>query len=167
MYFKNFPEIKYSLDEGESSFIITDFFRRVRADQRNIVSSLAYDEYDIRENETPEILADKLYNDSTLHWIILITNDIIDPRWDWLMDTNVFNNYITEKYGLNNLYALHHFENEFGDVVHSSFAGAKTTISNYEHEERINENKRRIQILKRQFVPAFITNFENVLRNGQ
>jgi hypothetical protein len=167
MYFRNFPEIRYSLDAGDNNFIITDFFRRVRADQRNIASSLAYDQYDIRENETPEILADKLYNDSALHWIILITNDIIDPRWDWPMDTDVFIKYVTNKYGQSNLNAVHHYENEFGDIVHSSYLGVKTTISNFEHEQNINESKRRIRILKRQFVPAFITNFENVLRNGQ
>jgi hypothetical protein len=165
MYFRNFPEIRYSLDDGDTSFIITDFFRRVRADQRNIASSLAYDEYDIRENETPEILADKLYNDSTLHWIILLVNDIIDPRWDWPLDTTVFTDYVGTKYGLSNLNALHHYENDRGDVVHSSFAGVKTAVSNFEHEQRINESKRRIKILQRRFVPAFITNFENVMRN--
>jgi hypothetical protein len=79
----------------------------------------------------------------------------------------VFTKFVINKYGLSNLNAVHHYENEFGDTVHSSFLGVKTAISNFDYEQTINESKRRIRILKRQFVPAFLTNFENVLRNGQ
>lgn len=163
MYFTQFPIIRYSLDDGDTSFIITDFFRRVKANQNTIINSSAYDEYDIRENETPEILADRIYGDCRLHWIILIINDIIDPRWDWPMDTDVFINYLDEKYGLGNSNDVHHYINTDGDIVHSSYSGTKEAVTNYEYELDLNEAKRRIKILKPKFVPQFIATFQKTI----
>ncbi len=167
MYFKNFPKIRYSLDNLQTSFVITDIFRRVKADQRDILSSLAYDEYDIQEGETPEILADRIYNNVYYHWVILVTNDIIDPRWDWPMDSDVFFDYVVEKYGQNNLGAVHHYVNSTGDIVHSSYAGNKTAVSNFDYEQTLNEEKRRIQVVKPQYLSAFLKNFERALNSGQ
>lgn len=167
MYFRNFPLLRYSLDNGRTNFIIQDVFTRIKADQRDIINSVAYDEYDIHDGETPEILADKLYNDSQLHWVILITNDILDPRWDWPLDSNTFYDYVVEKYGISNLNAVHHYVNENGDIVHSSYAGVKTPVSNYDYELARNETKRRIKVVKRQYLPAFVSTFERSLINGQ
>lgn len=156
MYFKNFPIINYSLDGGVTSFTMTDIFRRVKADASNILTSTAYDEYDVQDGDTPEIVAHKIYGDSELHWVILITNEIIDPRYDWPLSTYALNQFITDKYGSANIYATKQFENSDGDVVHSSFSGTKYPISNYTYEERINETKRRIKILKPEFLPIFV-----------
>lgn len=166
MYFKNFPLINYSLDGGITSFTMTDIFRRVKADGDNILTSTAYDEYDIQDGDTPEVVAHRIYGDTTLHWIILITNEIIDPRYDWPLSTYALNQYIADKYGANNVFATKHFENSDGDVVHSSFAGVKFDISNYVYEERINESKRRIKILKPEFVSVYVERFTGLLNNG-
>ena len=99
-YFENFPLISYSLDEGVSSFVMTDFFRRVKADANSILGSSAYYEYQLADGDTPEILAHKLYGDPNLHWVILITNETIDPRFDWAQTQNSLTNYIRDKYGV-------------------------------------------------------------------
>lgn len=156
----------YSLDDGDTAILVTDFFRRVSADQVNIASSLAYDEYDIEEGETPEILADKVYNDSALHWVILITNEIIDPRFDWPLDSGVLYDYVVGKYGLANIYATHHYVNSNGDIVHSSYTNPKTAVTNFQYEEAVNEAKRRIKLVKPRYVADFVNNFENVITNG-
>lgn len=166
MYFENFPLIRYSLEGGNTSFVITDFFRRVKADAQSILGATALDEYDIREGETPEIVAHKLYDDANLHWVILIMNEIIDPRFDWPLTQTALNTFIKEKYGLANIGAVHHYVNADGDQVHSSYAGTKTAITNTEYEETVNESKRRIKIVKRQFVPQFIQSFTGLLTNG-
>jgi hypothetical protein len=166
MYFKNFPTIRYSLDNQVTNYTITDVFRRVIADSQNILNSLAYDEYDIQEGETPEILADRIYNNVYYHWVILITNDIIDPRWDWPMDSDVLYDYTVSKYGLSNIGAVHHYVNTTGDIVHSSYSGAKTAVSNYDYEQTINEAKRRIKLVKPQYLTAFLKNFERAMNSG-
>jgi len=165
MYFRNIPIIVYSLDDGQTSFLATDIFRRVKADYDNVKTSLAYDEYDIKEDETPEILADQLYNNSQLHWIILLVNEIIDPRWDWPLDTQTLESFIDEKYG-EDKNVVRYYVNSTGDVVHSSYAGAKTPVTNYDYEVEQNEAKRRIKVLKARYVPTFINSFLEKMQNG-
>jgi hypothetical protein len=167
-YFKNFPQILYSFDTGTTvgAFVMTDLLRRVKADDANIQNVLAYDEYDIIEGETPEIIADKLYNEPTLHWVVLISNEILDPRFDWPLTTRALELHITDKYGAGNENGIHHYENTYGDIVHSSYAGTKTSVTNTEYEIAHNETKRRIKVLKAKFVPQFIQTFNGILNNG-
>jgi len=68
--------------------------------------------YTIKDGETPEILAEQAYNDPELYWIITYANGIIDPQYDWPLDTRSFDKFIVGKYG--------------------SLANAKTTIHHYE-----------------------------------
>lgn len=165
MYFKNFPRIIYTLDGNRTNFIMTDIFRRVISTDNNTLGTLSYDEYDIMDGETPEIVASKVYDNPGLHWIILVVNNIIDPRYDWPLPVNSLISYVTNKYGVGNEYATHHYIDENGDIVHSSFAGIKYAVTNYTYEEELNETKRRIKILKPNFVAQYIQNFEKVIGN--
>jgi hypothetical protein len=170
MYFKKFPKITYTFDTSNSRLVVpfemTDILRRVRIDDVVIGNTLSYDEYDILDGETPEILADKIYNNSEYHWIILIANGIIDPRFDWPLSINAFNSYVADKYGVGNEGAVHHYENADGDIVHESFTGAKTAVTNYDYEVNINESKRRIRLVKPRFVTQFVNNFYGIMING-
>lgn len=167
MYFENFPQVIYSLDSGLTSFNIVDIFTRVKADAQLTVTRTAYDEYDVQDGETPEILADKFYGNVELYWIILIANDILDPRFDWPLTTQQLSSYITGKYGAANINAIHHYvtNDDYADVVHSSYAGSKLPVTNTDYEEDQNDAKRRIKILKPRFVPEYVNNFNRIL-NG-
>ena len=160
-YFNKFPYIAYSLDQGQTRFIIRDIFRRVKADQAGIQGDLAYYDYDIRDGDTPEILADKIYDNPLLHWVILITNEIIDPRWDWPLPENILYDYIVDKYGLANIGNAHHYINSAGYTVNSTAPGA-IAVSNYDYETEENEKKRRIKILKPQHVNVFVKSFTEI-----
>jgi hypothetical protein len=167
MYFENFPQVIYSLDSGLTSFNIVDVFTRVKADVQKTLTRTTYDEYDVRDGETPEILADKFYGNVNLYWIILIANEILDPRFDWPLTTQQLSSYITGKYGVGYENDIHHYvtNDSYADVVHSSYAGSKLSVTNTVYEEGLNDAKRRIKILKRQFVPDFVNNFNRIL-NG-
>jgi hypothetical protein len=117
-YFENFPVFEYSLDQGVSSFTMTDFFRRVKADANSILGSSAYYEYQLADGETPEIVAHKLYGDPNLHWVLLITNETLDPRFEWAQTKASLTAYIQDKYGVANVNAAHHYENSSGDIVY-------------------------------------------------
>ena len=166
MYFKKFPLVTYSLDQGQTAFYMTDFFARMQAKTENILTATAYDQYDIMDGDTPETLADKIYGDMMLYWVILVANNLFDPRWDWPLNEDTLRRYIVDKYGANNQGAVHHYVNADGDIVHSSYASAKTAVSNTTYELELNEAKRKISIIKPEFVPQFVNNFNGILLNN-
>lgn len=146
MYFRIIPKMIYTLDNLDSLQVVTDIFRRVKIIDQ-IRNNLSYfDEYDIRDGDTPEILADKLYGDTSLHWIILLVNEIIDPRFDWPVSQYTLGEYCKNKYGEANIYATHHFETADGIKVNSNYPGA-VSISNFQFEDQLNEAKRRIKLV--------------------
>ena len=165
-YFKNFPIINYSVDGARTAFQITDFFRRIKADKGNVETSLAYYEYQIRDGETPENLSVNIYGKSEYHWVLLIINEIIDPRWDWPMQANTLLQYVEAKYGVDQALATHHYENADGDTVHVSYAGIKYSITNYDYEDGLNEARRTIKILKPRFLAEFVDSFMAKVKNG-
>jgi len=108
MYFKSFPYTYYSLDDASTVQIVTNLATRVTISDE-VKSNLGlYDEYDIKDGETPELVADKFYNNPELHWLVLHYNDIIDPRFDWPLDTNNLSKYVAGKYSNPN--GIHHYE---------------------------------------------------------
>lgn len=101
-FFSNFPIINYDLENRKYSYqnsqYITNVLFRV-AIIREVLSNLSsYFEYTVKDDERPEVLADKFYDDPEAHWIILYANDIFDPQYDWPLDGKSFNKYMADKY---------------------------------------------------------------------
>lgn len=117
MFFSKFPLLAYTLDNKNSYQVIPDILRRIKLSDQLKNNDAFFDKYDVRDGETPEILADRFYGDSNFHWIILMANDIIDPRFDWPMDFNMLNEYCKGKYGVNATYHIHHYANQAEYVV--------------------------------------------------
>lgn len=44
-------------------------------------------------------LAEAYYQDSEMDWLIWLSNDIVDPYYEWYLSETEFDNYIVEKYG--------------------------------------------------------------------
>lgn len=85
MYFKEFPQFLYDFKYGDRdtrTSIVTDVTRNIRF-RRDILENVTlYDEYDIVDGETPEIIAEKIYGNAEYHWIIMLANG----RYDYLTD---------------------------------------------------------------------------------
>jgi hypothetical protein len=132
MYFKSFPYTYYSLDNTKTVQVVTNISTRVTLSDEVKSNLSLYDEYDIKDGETPELVADKFYKNPELHWLVLHYNDIIDPRFDWPLSTNNLKKYTEGKY--NNIDAVHHYEDINGDnfnanlVITSSDQFFKFTI---------------------------------------
>lgn len=77
----------------------TNIFVRLGVIQQTLDNVFNYYDYVIGEHETPEILAENFYGDPELHWLILMTNRMIDAQYDWPMKYETFQNFITQKYG--------------------------------------------------------------------
>lgn len=161
MYFKSFPLTYYSVDDGANVKVVTNITLRavINDEVKNNLS--LFDEYDIKDGETPEIVSDKFYGSSFYHWIILHTNDILDARYEWPLSNRNLIAYCNDKY--TNPGATHHYENSDGIIVNSSTPGA-TPISNFMYEDRLNESKRRIKVLKPQYVSLIVDDFTKKLQ---
>ena len=229
MYFQNFPITYYSLDDTSTAQVVTNIALRIKLSDELKNNLALYDEYDIKDGETPEMVADKFYSNPLLHWLVLHTNDILDARFDWPLDSNNLVLYTQGKY--NNINAPHHYEDNNGvwtnanvylnsssqftyfnnnDVIVnvtntgtgvitklqnysniivtvtsggfiagdkialSSNANANanvvstslitgTPVTNLVYEDKLNESKRKIRLLKNQFVDALINDFKKKL----
>ena len=74
MYFNRIPKIYYDSEGTKNPKIVTNILRRVGLRAKVKTNSLLFDTYNVREGETPEIIAHKLYDDSELHWIVMLKN---------------------------------------------------------------------------------------------
>ena len=167
MYFNTFPTIPYdSAGTGELK-TVTNLLRRVALRNKARTDRLLFDTYDVKNGETPESIAFKLYGDSELHWIIMMINDITDRFHDWPMQENQFNAFVNDKY--DNINALHHYEitQTSGDTSIKIDVGTDNTnyptatlITNYEYEVREQDKKRRIRLLDPAFIEDFVEEFK-------
>ena len=78
MYFKKFPKVQYETKGDGNLHQMTDITRRVRFFNKSLIDAVSYDMYDVMDGDTPESIAHKIYGDTKLHWIILISNNIQD-----------------------------------------------------------------------------------------
>lgn len=100
-YFSAFPKIPYDIAGTQFSNYqnVTNIFFRVRILKEVLNNISGYYFYQVKDGETPEILAEQIYGDPEAYWIILLANEIVDPQFDWPMDSRTFNKYIVHKYG--------------------------------------------------------------------
>lgn len=114
-YFSYFQKILYSLDDNPNNNIqfVTNILQRSTFLKEVTENTATYYPYQIKENETAEIIADKLYGDSNRHWIILLFNRLINPFYEFPLSDEVLDSYIQSKYGYTSDQAdtvLHHYE---------------------------------------------------------
>jgi len=188
-YFRELPNINYvsllkDKSRNDERLIVKNIFKRakLRSDIDQAITAFEY--YDISENMRPDVVAQNIYGDPELDWIILVTNNITNIRDQWPLSNNDLQNYMVEKYGVTGLTNVHHYETtelkddndriliEAGMQVDSNFTfqvGDKTytpvqQVTNQQYEVNRNEEKRRIKILKSEYVSMFITDFRNAMK---
>ena len=167
MYFENFPVITYKSKD------VTNLLRRIAIRSKVKTNTLFFDTYDVKEGETPEIIADKLYGDPQLHWVIMIVNNVVDRYHGWPMFGNQFLDYVNEKYS--NPSATHHYEivQSSGDTSVKINIGTDNTdyptataITNFEFEQTDQDNKRKIRLLDPRFTDDFVADFKELMKES-
>jgi len=178
MYFNLMPKIYYdSADIGQPK-IVTNLMRRVGLRAKIKTNTMLFDTYKVKEGETPEIIAHKMYGDSELHWIVMLVNNIIDRYHDWPMSTNQFNSYLNQKYvdadGNPNMSGVHHYEIDqtSGDtkvtieVTDLTTYPSASTVTNYEYEQRRQDRIREIRLLDPRYKDLFVDEYENLMKES-
>jgi hypothetical protein len=141
------------------AFLMKDITRNIRFRRDVLANVTVYDEYDIVDGETPEIIAEKVYGNAEYHWIIMLTNDRYDYRSDFPLTYVDLTRYVEDKYG-EEADHVHHYIDARGYYVDSDYPGA-SSFSNRQYEETLNESKRRIKIISRDLVNTIIKNFRD------
>lgn len=193
-YFKEFPNISLvsflpSATRSDERILVKNIFKRakLRSDVDKILT--AFDFKTIPDGYRPDNVANDLYNDPELDWVILTTNNITNVRDQWPLSNNDLHTYMKDKYGSEeNIIATHHFEtieirDDFNRTILSKGLevdgdfqitlktssntyqniNAAVPVTNFEFETRVNDLKRIIKVLKPEFVSGYISDFKNIM----
>jgi hypothetical protein len=194
-YFNELPNLEYlsqlpDADTNQTFITVKNLFKRakLRTDIINIITSFV--SYQIEDNERPDIVASKVYDNPELDWVVLITNNITNIREQWPLNNQDLYYHMLDKYGSDeDISKIHHHEttevrDEYdrliipsGLRVDSNFSITYSkldknlvttypikTVSNYEYEVNKNEKKRQIRILKPQYLSVVITDLKNIMK---
>lgn len=150
-YFLKFPKTEFNSQQ------IIDISRRSIFFSKIKENSAIFTYRIVKNGERPEDIAYSEYGDAKLYWIILLFNDIVNPYTDWVMSDENLIEYCKQKYGTANVYRTHHYELD-GVWVNSDIPG-RIEITNLSYEEKKNEEKRKIKILKNVYIEQVKSEF--------
>lgn len=164
MYFSKFPLRYYELQEKR--YLIPDIINRVMFTEYAKRETDIFLDYIIKDGDSPQKIASVVYGSSVYDWVIFLFNDIYDFFEDWPMDDAIFNEYVVEKYGQQNLHNIHHYENGEGEIVSSTHpAYDRNAVENYTYEQNENDKKRRIRFIKPMYLQRVVKEFEELMND--
>ena len=175
-YFETFPKRLYDIANAGNPKLVTDIFRRLKV-KDGIKDNLAlYATYDVTPGDTPESISYKHFGSTDYFWVICLMNDVTDRFYDWPMTEQAFESYVKDKY--TNPAGIHHYEKvqssgsttqdgpgNFDHVIEVNSDDADgQSVSNYEYEQRLQDQKRQINILLPKYLATFEQEFRRLIR---
>ena len=191
-YFDLFPDVELPSfsDKRNSSndFIkIKNLFKRGKIRDDLFGNVTAFSKYIVGGDDRPDNVADKIYENEDLDWIVLLSNNIINVREEWPMGQFDFQRYLDAKYDKTELGEIHHYETteirdlfghimlQGGLIVDSDFTYSYSTkgikndvnsvisVSNLQYEISKNDDKRTINLLRREYVGTIINDMREIM----
>jgi|TARA_B100000900_G_scaffold390437_1_gene384156 hypothetical protein len=192
-YFRRLPNLEYvsRLKDSKISdyIVVKNLFKKgiLREDIYQNIST--FEKYKIIGDDRPDNVAKKIYNDPTLDWLVLVSNNIINIQSEWPLKQLDFDEYLLSKYETyENLHGgIHHYEtkeivdngvvimpkglwvdekyefefkNSLG-VIEKRRPGLP--ITNYEYESELEDAKRSINVLKPKYVSLVIDDLNGIM----
>ena len=185
-YFKQVPDFDYvsRLPDAKISDYITvkNLFKRGKLADDIFQDLTVFTKYEIRGDDRPDNVADKVYDDPDLDWVILLSNNIINIQSEWPLPQRDFDRYLLDKYETyEKLNDVHHYEtleckniagavivpkglwveSDYSVTYYDWYAGVEITksssdivvsVTNYEYEDEKENEKRNIYILKPKYL---------------
>ena len=195
-YFRNLPDFEYVNRTKDGQFIsnytqVKNFFKKGKLREDLFQDLTVFEKYNIKGDDRPDNVAFEIYDDATLDWVVLMSNNIINIQNEWPLNQQAFENYVLDKYGtIEKLNEIHHYEsNEVKDTngviifpkgVRVSAAQSVSyfeplseelvtvnpvskAVTNYQHEEKINDDKRRIFLIKPIYLNVVFDDLEEMM----
>lgn len=194
-YFRRLPDLEYISrlkDSKLSDYIVVKNLFKKGILREDIYQNLAtFEKYKIIGDERPDNVAKKIYGNSELDWLVLVSNNIINIQTEWPMRQNDFDEHLLLKYGTyQTLYSgIHHYESKEikdsngvvilpeGLIVDEKYEFLYTNpqgllerrrpglpITNYDYELKMEDSKRNINILKPKYVNLVIDDLKGIMQ---
>lgn len=115
-YFNQVPNFEYiSRDYDKTNIsdyvVVKNLFRRAKIRDDILQNVAFFQKYIIIGDERPDNVADRFYGDSSLDWVILLANNIVNIQTEWPTPVNSLEKVLLDKYGTYEaLYSPHHYE---------------------------------------------------------
>jgi len=195
-YFKHVPNLEYvnRLPNAKISDYITvkNLFKKneIRPDIFN--DATVFTEYQIKGDDRPDNVAFEVYEDSTLDWVVLLCNNIINIQTEWPLLQNDLDRFLLDKYGTyEKLNAVHHYETKeikdssgvvmvpqglhvasdysitYWDDTQRGYVvqtDVPEPVTNYEYEMDIENRKRNIRLLKMNYMSIVREDMESLMK---
>jgi hypothetical protein len=195
-YFRQVPNFDYVSRTADNKAIsdyipVKNLFKKGKL-RSDIFGDLNYfTKYQIIGDERPDNVAYKFYEDETLDWVILLSNNILNIQTEWPLPQTSFDSIMIEKYGsYTNLNATHHYEtvevkNVAGTIIvpqglqvpqnfsvtyYDASLGQEVTktgitreVTNLQYEEKIEDEKRNIFILKPIYLNIVFNDLDDIM----
>jgi len=192
-YVPNFDYVsRLSGSQSISDYVQTkNLFKRVKLSDEIFEDLTFFTKYKINAEDRPDNVAYKIYDDANLDWLVMLSNNIINYESEWPMDQVSYNNYLLSKYGsYENVYKTHHYETQeildsnkqvilrkglevpvdFSMTYYDSVTGTEKiannitdSISNQQYEDKIQNAKSNIYLLKPNYLPVILDEIENLM----
>ena len=195
-YFRNIPDFEYVNRTKDGQFIsnytqVKNFFKKGRIREDLFQDLTVFEKYSVKGDDRPDNVANEIYGDPTLDWVVLTSNNITNVQNEWPLSQKAFEDYILDKYKTHEkLNEVHHYEsNEVKDStgviifpkgVRVSAAQSVSyfeplseesvtvnpisrAVTNFEHEQKVNDDKRRIFLIKPIYLGVVFDDLEEMM----
>ena len=172
--------------------IVKNFFKRAKLREDIFQDLVFFTKFNVKGDDRPDNVAESFYGDSNLDWVVLLSNNIINVQSEWPLSRADFFTYLSEKYpDETNLYSgIHHYESSevktsddvviipsgirvgvgqsvtfFDDGINQQVTRTNiaSPITNYMHEQKLNDKKREIFLLKPEYINLMIDDLQEIM----
>ena len=196
-YFQRVPDLNYVSrlpDAKIGDYIrVKNLFKKGKL-REDIFQNLAFfEKYKVIGDDRPDNVAFEVYDDASLDWIVLLSNNVLNVQSEWPLPQTDFDRFVLDKYGdYNTLYnGIHHYETEevknsqgvtivpAGLQVDSSYSvsyydfftdqqittgNISIPVTNYEYEEKLENDKRNIFLLKPRYLNIVFDDMDDIMK---
>ena len=191
-YFDLFPNILIaSHTENRNSnldmVLSKNLFKRAKIREDFFQNVIAFNKFQVEGDDRPDNVADEVYGNSKLDWVVLLSNNIINIHDEWPMSQSDFQRYLDNKYDKVQLTQIHHYETteikspngslllEAGQHVDADFTykysqdgsnysvNSVTSVSNYQYEIDKNDAKRSIYVIRKKYLDMIIEDMREIM----
>tara|TARA_X000000368_G_C22968318_1_gene684246 strand:+ start:545 stop:1249 length:705 start_codon:yes stop_codon:yes gene_type:complete len=114
-YLKQLPAVVYPSplshkNSSKDSIIVKNLFRKAKLKQWLSDSVTVFNKSYISDGARPDTIAESLYGDANLDYVVVLCARITNITDQWPLSSKDLYNYSVDKYGIEGLNEIHHYE---------------------------------------------------------
>ena len=185
-YFSYFPSVEHDLKQNGTFVTVTNILKRFKLHDDARDQTEIFYPYQLQDGDRPDVVAEKYYGNANYAWLVLFSNNIVDPVKEWPLYGTDFRNYLVTKYGsiesanttVKKRYkvlsaAFRKIDGtvipkrrlEIDETTYNTLSEADRELQTaYEYEVEVNDDKRKIHLIDSSYLSVITDQVENILR---